>query len=139
MTTIPEPTVQTIGYTVSCLPEGHDDRWTYLVRVSYRGEGLWSVQCRSQYVAADGQRSPGFCWSGGPDEPATQEEMDAFDKEQDVWLAAHRFDHDTALQLARELAPTLTYRGRSVADVLAAPAAPVLVDTPANTNEGTRQ
>lgn len=120
---IPEPSAQITGYTVSCLPEGHDDRWTYSVRVSYRGEGLWSVQRRSQYVDANGTPSPGFSWSGGPDEPATQAEMDAFDAEQAVWLKAHRFGHDEALRLARELAPTLTYRGRSVADVLAASAA----------------
>jgi hypothetical protein len=115
---VPEPSVQTTGYTVSCLPEGHDDRWTYCVRVSYRGDGLWSVQCRGQFIDLNGQRSPGFAWSGGPDEPATQAEMDDFDAEQEVWLAAHRFDHVTALRLAKELAPTLTYRGRTVADAL---------------------
>lgn len=116
---IPDPTVQTTGYLVSCLPEGHDDRWTYTVRVSYRGEGLWSVQARGQYVDANGTRSPGFSWSGCPDEPATQAEMDAFDAEQAVWLKAYRFDHDTALRIAKQLAPTLTYRGRTVADALA--------------------
>lgn len=120
---IPDPHVQTTGYTVSCLPEGHDDRWTYSVRVSYRGDGLWSVQCRGQYVDANGQRSPGFSWSGAPDEPATQAEMDAFDAEQAVWLKAYRFDEETALRLAKRAASTLTYRGRSVADVLAEDAA----------------
>lgn len=114
----PEPTVQTTGYRVSCLPEGHDDQWTYSVLVSYRGEGLWSVQRRGQYLAADGTTSPGFAWSLGPDEPATEADMDAFEKEQAEWLAAHRFDHDTALRLAKQLAPTLTYRGRTVADAL---------------------
>jgi hypothetical protein len=120
---IPAPTVQPTGYVVSCLPEGHDERWTFMVRVSYRGEGLWSVQRRGQYVDANGTPSPGFSWSGGPMEPATQAEMDSFDKEQAEWLAAYRFDHDTALRLAKELAPTVTYRGVSVADVLTRPAA----------------
>jgi len=115
----PEPIVTTTGYLVSCLPEGHDDRWTYTVRVSYRGEGSWSVQRRGQYVDAHGAPSPGFSWSGGPDEPATQAEMDSFDKEQAEWLKAHRFDRDTALRVARELAPQLTYRGRTVVDALA--------------------
>jgi hypothetical protein len=119
----PEAIVQTTGYVVSCLPEGHDDRWTYSVRVAYRGDGLWSVQRRSQYVDVSGIPSPGFSWSGGPDEPATEAEMDSFDAEQAEWLKAYRFDCDTALRLARQLAPTLTYRGRSVADVLAASAA----------------
>ena len=116
---VPEPIVQTTGYTVSCLPEDHDERWTFSVRVSYRGDDQWSVQCRGQYVDADGKRSPGFQWSRGPEEPATQAEMDDFDAEQAVWLKAYRFDHDTALRLARQLAPTLTYRGQSVADALA--------------------
>ncbi|MFI6560354.1 hypothetical protein [Streptomyces sp. NPDC050534] len=119
----PDPIVQTTGYTVSCLPEDHDERWTYTVRVSYRGDGLWSVQCRSQYVDADGKRSPGFCWSRGPQEPATQAEMDDFDAEQAEWLKAYRFDHVTALRIAKQLAPTLTYRGRTVADALAEPVA----------------
>jgi len=120
---VPDPIVQTTGYLISCLPEGHDERWTFTVRVSYRGEDMWSVQCRSQYVDADGKRSPGFCWSRGPQEPATQAEMDEFDAEQAEWLKAYRFDHVTALRIAKRLAPTLTYRGRSVADVLAERAA----------------
>jgi hypothetical protein len=119
----PEPIVETTGYLVSCLPEGHEERWTFAVRVANRGEGLWSVQRRGQYVDANGTPSPGFAWSGGLGEPATEAEMDSFDKEQAVWLAAHRFDHDTALRLARALAPHLTYRGRTVADALANPIA----------------
>jgi len=119
----PEPSVQTTGYVVSCLPEGHDDRYTYTVQVQYRGDDQWAVRYRGSYINADGERSPGFAWSEGPDEPATQAEMDDFDAQQDAWLKAHRFDHATALRLAKKLAPTLTYRGRSVADVLAEPAA----------------
>ena len=120
---VPDPIVQTTGYLISCLPEGHDDRWTYTVRVSYRGDGLWSVQCRGQYVDVNGQRLPGFSWSGCPNEPATQAEMDEFDAEQAEWLKAYRFDHVTALRIAKKLAPTLTYRGRTVADALRGSAA----------------
>jgi hypothetical protein len=120
---VPTPTVQITGYVVSCLPEDHDDQWTYSVRVSYRSGGLWSVQRRGQYIDASGTPSPGFSWSGSPDEPATQADMDAFDAEQAEWLKAYRFDHDTALRLAMEQAPQLVYRGRTVADALnAAPA-----------------
>jgi hypothetical protein len=127
MNNLPEVIVQPTRIVVSCLPEGHDDRSTYTVQIEYRGDGLWSVKRRGQFVAADGTTSPGFAWSLGPDEPATEDDMAAFDEEQAVWLAAHRFDYDTALRLAVEQAPTLTYRGRSVADVLAEPpaAAPV--------------
>lgn len=37
---------------------------------------------------------------------------------EDDWLAAHRFDLDTALKLAREAAPHVTVNGRTVADAL---------------------
>lgn len=119
MTENPEPTVQPTRYVVSCLPEGHDDRFTYTVQVEYRCYGQWSVRCRSRLLGTDGTWSQGFAWSEGPDEPATEAEMDSFDKEQDVWLAEHRFDHDTALRLAKEQASQITYRGRTVADALA--------------------
>lgn len=120
MTAAPEPTVQPTRYVVSCLPEGHDERFTYTVQVEYRCDDLWAVRCRSRFLGSDGTWSHGFAWSEGPDEPATEVEMDSFDTEQAVWLAAHRFDHDTALRLAREQAPLLAYRGRTVADALAA-------------------
>jgi hypothetical protein len=117
---IPEPTAQPTRYVVSCLPEGHDERWVFTLQVEYRCNDQWSVRSRSRFLGTNGTWSQGFAWSDGPDEPATEAEMDSFDKEQAAWLAEHRFDHDTALRLARELAPTLTYRGHSVADALAA-------------------
>lgn len=106
--TSPEPTVQPTRYTVSCLPEGHDDRWTFTVQVRYRGSGRYAVEHTIRQYGADGT------WSYEPD----WAEDGSDDKAEDAWLDAHRFDHDTALRLARELAPTLTYRGRSVADAL---------------------
>lgn len=106
---IPEPTVQATGYVVSCLPEGHDDRWTFTVQVRYQRDGLFSVRQGLRHYGTDGT------WSYEP-------EFDEDDDAEAAWAKEHRFDHDTALRLARELAPTLTYRGRSVADVLAASA-----------------
>jgi hypothetical protein len=103
---IPESTVQATGYVVSCLPEGHDDRWTFTVQVPHRGNGLFAVKHGLRYYGTDGT------WSYEPD-------FGEDDAAEDAWLKAHRFDHDTALRLARQLAPTLTYRGRSVADALA--------------------
>lgn len=107
---IPEPTVQATRYVVSCLPEGHDDRWTYTIRVQYRGNGLYAVLFGLKYYGTDGR------WEYEPDWPEVDSDG------QEAWLAGHLFDHDTALRLAKELAPTLTYRGRTVADALAAPA-----------------
>jgi hypothetical protein len=103
---IPEPTVLPTTYVVSCLPEGHDDRFTYTVRVQYRGDGRYAVRFGLRFYSTDGT------WEYEPD-------FDEDSAAEALWLKAHRFDHDTALRLARELASTLTYRGLSVADVLA--------------------
>jgi hypothetical protein len=110
---IPDPVVQPTGYVVSCLPEGHDDRWTFTIQVKYAGDGLFAVHHGIRHYAADGtwEYEPGWL------DDSSEDEAEA------AWLKAHRFDHDEALRLARKLAPTLTYRGRSVADVLAAAAA----------------
>jgi hypothetical protein len=106
MTSTPEPTVQPTGYLVSCLPKGHDDRWTYTIQVKHTGNGLFAVRHGIRDYGTDGtwEREPSWP-EHGIDESAT-------------WMASHRFDHDTALSLALELAPTLSYRGRTVTDVL---------------------
>lgn len=106
----PEVHVQPTGYLVSRLPVGHDDRWTFTVQVQHAGGGKFAVRHGIRHYGTDGT------WSY---EPSFDEDDDAAELE---WLAAHRFDHDEALRLAKQLAPTLTYRGRSVADVLATPA-----------------
>lgn len=111
MAAVPEPTIQPTRYVISCLPEGHDDRHTFTIQVEYSGDGLYTVRRNLRLADADGT------WEYEPDWPETGID------EQQAWLKKRLFDHDTALQLAKELAPTLTYRGRSVADVLA--------DTPA--------
>lgn len=103
---IPEPIVQPTRYVVSCLPEGHDDRIIYTIRVQYEGAGLFSVRHGLRQYDTDGQ------WSYTPD-------FDEDDTTEAEWLKTRRFEHDTALRLAKELAPTLTYRGRTVADALA--------------------
>lgn len=119
MTKIPEPAVQPSGYLISCLPEGHDERFLFTVQCKYRGDGKWAVYNRSRLLATDGTWTFGFQWSGGNAEPATDEGLASFDKEQEAWLADHRFDHDTALRLAKEAASKLTYRGYGVAEALA--------------------
>lgn len=115
----PEAHVQTTRYVVSCLPEGHDDRFLFAVQVEYRGESKWAVSNRCRDLGRDGSWSFGFDWSGGDREPATSEELDLFDKEQQVWLADHRFDEQTALRLAKQAARLLEYRGYGVTQALA--------------------
>lgn len=100
------------AYVVSCLPEGHDERLTYTITVQYRGEGLYAIVRNAlKFWGTDGtwQYEPNWDDDGGEAEAQAEEK----------WLAAHRFGHDEALRLAREIAPTLTYRGRTVADALA--------------------
>lgn len=108
----PEPTVLPTAYVVSCLPLGHEDRLTYTINVVHRGDGLYAVKRNLRFADANG------AWEYEPGWPEDGSEADALAEEK--WLEEHRFDHDTALRLARELAPTLTYRGRTVADALAA-------------------
>ena len=103
---VPEAEVLPTVFVVSCLPEGHDDRFTYTVRVQYRGKGKYTVRNGLRYADAEG------AWLYEPD-------FDEGDSAEEQWFAARRFDLDDALRLARQLAPTLTYGGRTVADVLA--------------------
>jgi hypothetical protein len=106
VTTLPEPVVQPTSYVVSCLPEGHDERFQFTVALQYRGSGLYSIRHSLKHYGTDGT------WTYEPD-------FDEDDDAEAAWAATHRFDQDTALKLARELAPNLTYRGRTVADALA--------------------
>ncbi|MFD8234036.1 hypothetical protein ACFV20_19410 [Streptomyces sp. NPDC059696] len=114
----PEPIVQATGYVVSCLPEGHDERFLFTVQVEYRGDGKWAVVNRTRLLGYDGTWSFGFHWRDGA-EPTTDDECDEYEKAQGEWIAAHRFDHDTALSLAKEAAKRLEYRGYGVAQALA--------------------
>lgn len=104
MTDQPEVYAIPTRYVVSALPEGHEDHWTYSLQVDYRGRGLYMVRRTLRFADTFGD------WDYEPDV-----ESDGHGK----WLAERSFDLDAALTLARRLASTLTYRGRSAADVLA--------------------
>jgi hypothetical protein len=90
-------------HTICALPEDNVNYWHYAIQVAYRGDGLWAVL------------NGGFClgvdsaWDYEPS-PSCRD---------DDWLATHRFDETTALQLAEEIAPTITVNGFTVADALA--------------------
>lgn len=105
MTTTPEPRVQPTEYRVNCLPDDDgDDGWSFGLTVRYRGGGRWAVQ-RGEHacLGVDGT------WARGVSEYDSGDE----------WLAAHRFDLETALRLAKEAAPLVTVNGHTVADALA--------------------
>lgn len=90
-------------HTVCALPEGNVNYWHYAVKVAYRGDGLWAVLNGGYCLGADGD------WDYEPS-PSGRD---------DAWLATHRFDEETALRLAAEIAPTVEVNGFTVADVLA--------------------
>jgi hypothetical protein len=95
-------------YTVTIWPEGtecgHAAMWC--LTVAYRGRGLWVVLRGGEgsrvCLAADGQ------WDIEPN-PSSRD---------DVWLADHRFDKETAFKLARRLAPHITVNGCTVTEAM---------------------
>lgn len=98
------PTVFTTmtAFAVSCLPYDDLDSDAFTIRVVYTGRDRWAV------------RNGGYCLGTDSDwdwEPIPSER-------DDDWLAAHRFDLDTALRLAREHAPRVTVNGHTVQQML---------------------
>ncbi|MFJ1461803.1 hypothetical protein [Nocardia sp. N2S4-5] len=95
--------VRATTYTVSCLPEDHDDLCVWSVFVEYAGRGRWAVRRMKRCYDIDGE----WDWESIPSE-RTEE-----------WLARFRFDLDTALDIARRVAPTIRVNGRTAQDILA--------------------
>lgn len=98
-----EVTTTATEYTVSALPEAHDDHLLYALKVAYRGKGRWAVTRLGRCLGADGQ----WDWEPTPSE-RTEE-----------WRNTHRFDLETALRLAQEAAPKVVVNSRTVEQVLA--------------------
>jgi hypothetical protein len=98
----PEPTVRVTCYAVSCLPEDHELAPHLSVAVEYRGRGKWAVTHFGQCLNADGE------WDY---------EMRPSARDDD-WLSTHRFDLDTALELAKQAVPKLSVNGWTVENVL---------------------
>jgi len=101
--TIPTPAVRATTYEVSCLPPDNINAFSYTIRVEWRVEGRWAVLRNGhQSLSVDGA----WDYEHIPSE------------RRDEWLETHRFDLDTALQLAQEQAPLLRCNGYTVADAL---------------------
>lgn len=115
--TVPPAEVRPTRYRVSCVPEGLESH-PFEIIVEDRGNGRWAVTNRTRLLGADGTWSWGYQWRGG-DEPITEAAMDEYQRGHEAWLKAHRFDLDTALELARKAAPLLTVNGFTVLDALA--------------------
>ena len=100
--TAPAVRVEPTRYSVSILPETSINHGSYEITVEYRGAGRWAV-----------------CNGGSCLDAAGEWEYESIPSErEDEWLAAHRFDLDAALRLAREAAPDLTVNGWSVAKAM---------------------
>ncbi|MFJ7417947.1 hypothetical protein ACIQXD_04960 [Streptomyces uncialis] len=94
-------TVTACRYEVSLLPVDNINHAIYAIGVEHRGGDRWAVVRQRECLGADGTWS----WEPIPSERGGE------------WLAAHCFDLDTALRLARAAAPHVTVNGRSAAQV----------------------
>ncbi|MFC9973581.1 hypothetical protein ACFVH6_22070 [Spirillospora sp. NPDC127200] len=95
-----EPTVLATRYRVSCLPEDHDLAHAMTITVEYRGHDRYAVLNRmGKALGTDGE----WDWEPRPSE------------RDDDWISTHRFDLDTALELAKRAAPLLSVGNRTAA------------------------
>lgn len=100
MTDRPPVLVEPTRYEVSVLPFEDINRPSFTITVEARGAGVWAVCRHRQCLDANGNWS----WESVPSERAAE------------WLATHRFDLDTALDLARAAAPHLVVNGHTAVD-----------------------
>lgn len=89
-------------YTVNLLPETDPHGHVFEITVEYRGHGQWAILRHGSCLGQDGEWDYELRPSGREDD----------------WIAAHRFDLDTALRLAKEAAPSVTVNGLTAADAL---------------------
>ncbi|MFI7467494.1 hypothetical protein [Nonomuraea sp. NPDC049646] len=104
--TTPEARVRPAKYWVSCLPDTHKMASAFTIVVKYvpHYDG-WALIHRGTHLDRDGVPSWGPSWPGDDKEPETEEEERAAEEARKAWAAEHYFPHDTALELARTLAP----------------------------------
>lgn len=88
-------------YIVTVLPgeyESYQDWYLFVVTVQYRGRGKWAIY---QGAYESNSLPSALSSSGEWGYEGSQE------REDDAWLAQHRFDLETALALAEHAAPTV--------------------------------
>lgn len=103
MTAIPEPTVRVTRYEVSCLPQDDINADLFTLRVEERSKDRWAVL------------RGGFCY----DADGKQEYESIPSERADEFKGRFRFDLDTALEIAKRIAPTMKVNRWTVADALA--------------------
>lgn len=96
--------VQPTEYLVSAVPPRVDSWYVWALKVVWRGEDRWAVTDGfRQCLSVSGE----WDWESIPSERT------------DEWIAEHRFDLDTALERARELAPLRKVNGFTPAQAIA--------------------
>jgi len=91
------------AYEINAYPYEDVNTSVYAIKVEYRGRDLWAVKHMSSCFDADGRKE----YESIPSE------------RKDEWLARFRFDLDTALALARKVAPLVTVNGNTAGDIAA--------------------
>lgn len=97
---MPEPIVFADRYVVSVLPEDSINFSTYAIEVERKSPDRWAVLHHRFALGTDGD------WDY---EPLPSERTDE-------WKATHRFDLDTALELAKAAAPNVRVNRYTAAD-----------------------
>lgn len=102
-----DPQVKAIKYEVNAYPDRGDDdpnRIHFRIFVEYRGHGMWAV--------CDGFRR---CLDSAGDWSCESQSSERGDD----WLTAHRFDLESAIELAKREAPRRRLNGRTIDEILA--------------------
>lgn len=95
---------QEVGsYRVTCVPEDHPEQWRMVLRVERTAPIFWAVRWDGQVLNVETRE-----WEHEPMNSGRTQE----------WLSTHRAHLDEAIQIAREMAPTLTINGHTVQDFL---------------------
>jgi hypothetical protein len=92
---VDEPRVEATHYTVSLFPDASVNAAVWDVTVERRSAGRWAVCNMGRCLNADGK------WDREPI-PSSRD---------DEWKEQHRFDLDDALELAKQVAPTVAWNG----------------------------
>jgi hypothetical protein len=101
MADLPVAFVQATRYEVSIFPADARPRRHFTITIEWRGDNRWAVLDGHYCLGSDGQ------WEYEP-LPSNRD---------DAWTASHRFDLETAQELARKAAPFLIVNGRTALDI----------------------
>jgi len=101
-------TVQPTAYMVSLLPVDDINADLFAITVEWRGDNNWAVMRHRQCLNSEGE------WDWEPNPSSRTDEF----------IATHRFDRDTAIEMARKVAPTVMCNGITAAEAYADRGAP---------------